>query len=115
MSPSDARRDVAEGLDRIREEVGRAVVSFAYPNGGRSDFDRAHQQALADLGVVLAFSLVSGPAPLSEVTANPYEVRRIYVGWGDDSDRLRLKLLGLSRVFEMVPRMRGADDGRGNG
>jgi peptidoglycan/xylan/chitin deacetylase (PgdA/CDA1 family) len=112
MPPSDARRDIADGLGRIREEVGRSVVSFAYPNGERGDFDRVHKQALADLGVVLAFSLVSGPAPLTEVTADPYGVRRIYVGSGDDSDRLRLKLLGWSRVYEMASRMRGADDGR---
>jgi hypothetical protein len=112
MPPSDARRDIADGLGRIREEVGRSVVSFAYPNGERGDFDRVHKQALADLGVVLAFSLVSGPALLTEVTADPYGVRRIYVGSGDDSDRLRLKLLGWSRVYEMASRMRGADDGR---
>jgi len=114
MTPTDARRDIADGLDRIREEVGRAVVSFAYPNGERGDFNRVHKQVLADLGVVLAFSLVSGPALLSEVGADPYGVRRIYVGRGDDSDRLRLKLLGWSRVIEMASRMRGADDGQEN-
>lgn len=114
MTPTDARRDIADGLDRIREEVGRAVVSFAYPNGERGDFNRVHKQVLADLGVVLAFSLVSGPALLSEVSADPYGVRRIYVGRGDDSDRLRLKLLGWSRVIEMASRMRGADDGQEN-
>jgi peptidoglycan/xylan/chitin deacetylase (PgdA/CDA1 family) len=114
MSPDDARRDIAEGLDRIREELGRAVIGFAYPNGARADFDGSHKQALADLGVAIAFSLVSGPALLSEITTDPYEVRRIYVGQGDDPERLRLKLLGWSRVSEMAPRMRGADGGQEN-
>ena len=107
MSPPDARVDMADGLDRIREELGRAVTAFAYPNGRHTDFEPVHKQALADLGVVLAFSLVSGPALLSEIATDPFGVRRIYVGQGDDPDRLRLKLLGSSRLIEMAPRTRG--------
>jgi len=107
MSLSDARADMAGGLHRIREELGRAVTAFAYPNGERGDFDLVHKQALADLGVVLAFSLVSGPAMLGEITADPFGVRRIYVGQGDDPELLHLKLLGSSRLIEMAPRMRG--------
>jgi hypothetical protein len=104
---------MADGLDRIREELGRDVTAFAYPNGERADFDLVHKQALADLGVVLAFSLVSGPAMLSEITADPFAVRRIYVGQRDDPELLRLKLLGSSRLIEMAPRMRG-DGGQEN-
>jgi hypothetical protein len=107
MSPPDARADMADGLNRIREELGRAVTSFAYPNGERDDFDSAHKQALADLGVVLAFSLVSGPAMLGEISADPFGVRRIYVGRGDDPELLRLKLIGSSRLIEMTSRLRG--------
>jgi peptidoglycan/xylan/chitin deacetylase (PgdA/CDA1 family) len=107
MSPPDARVDMADGLDRIREELGRDVTAFAYPNGERADFDLVHKQALADLGVVLAFSLVSGPAMLSEITADPFAVRRIYVGQRDDPELLRLKLLGSSRLIGMASRMRG--------
>jgi peptidoglycan/xylan/chitin deacetylase (PgdA/CDA1 family) len=107
MSPPDARADMADGLHRIREELGRAVTSFAYPNGERDDFDLAHKRALADLGVVLAFSLLSGPAMLGEITADPFGVRRIYVGRGDDPELLRLKLLGSSRLIDMASRLRG--------
>ncbi|MGH8915050.1 MAG: polysaccharide deacetylase family protein, partial [Acidimicrobiia bacterium] len=49
MSPADARRDIAEGLQRMKEELGRDVVAFAYPNGRRADFGHVHKQALADL------------------------------------------------------------------
>jgi peptidoglycan/xylan/chitin deacetylase (PgdA/CDA1 family) len=112
MSPADARSDMADGLDRIREELGRAVVAFAYPNGGRDDFNPVHKQTLADLGVVVAFSLLSGPALLSEITADPFDVRRIYVGWGDDSERLRLKLFGWGRLSEMSARRRGSGRGK---
>jgi peptidoglycan/xylan/chitin deacetylase (PgdA/CDA1 family) len=110
MAPDEARKDIADGLDRIREELGRAAVAFAYPNGGIADFDSTHQRALADLGVVLAFTLVSGPALLGEIERDPYEVRRVYVGQGDDPERLRLKLLGLGRL----PR-RAARDADGGG
>jgi peptidoglycan/xylan/chitin deacetylase (PgdA/CDA1 family) len=98
MAPDEARQDIADGLNRIREELGRAAVAFAYPNGGSADFGPTHQRALADLGVVLAFTLISGPALLDEVDRDPYEVRRIYVGQGDDPERLRLKLLGFGRL-----------------
>ncbi len=108
MSPESARRDIADGLARIREELDREVIGFAYPNGGRADFDPGHKQMLADLGVRLAFSLVTGPTTWNEIHADPLEVRRIYVGQGDDQERLRLKLLGLSRLTDAVRGRRAA-------
>jgi peptidoglycan/xylan/chitin deacetylase (PgdA/CDA1 family) len=106
LSPDDARREIVDGVDRIREELGSEVLAFAYPNGGRADFGPVDKRVLAELGVALAFSLITGPTTLSEIGADPFEVRRIYVGREDDPERLRLKLLGWSRLSERARRLR---------
>lgn len=107
MDPAEAKRDIAGGLDRIHDELGREVLSFAYPNGQRGDFDAATKTAVSELGIVIAFSLLSGPATLREVARDPLAVRRIYVGANDDPQRLALKLLGWSRVSDLKSRVVG--------
>jgi peptidoglycan/xylan/chitin deacetylase (PgdA/CDA1 family) len=104
MDVPHAREEIRRGLDRMREELGIDVVSFAYPNGGRDDFNDKTERTVAELGISVAFSLASGPALRAEVKRAPLAIRRIYVGEGDTADSLQLKLLGAGRVADLVRR-----------
>ncbi len=104
MGSEEAQADIHQGISRMKQELDRAVTSFAFPNGEPGDFDFSTKEILEDLGVSLAFSLVPGPALLTEVREDPLAVRRIYVGSSDDLERLELKLLGWSRIADFARR-----------
>lgn len=104
MEAEKSRAEIEFGLARLREELGRKMVTFAYPNGGREDFGAAEQKTLHEVGIGHAFSLLPGPASLQEVRKDPLAIRRIYVGESDDADSLQLKMLGLGRVASLLRR-----------
>ncbi len=93
-----ARREVADSVDRVRDETGEAPSGFAYPNGLRGDFDDVAKDAVRSAGVPLAFTLLAGPARRREVRRDPLAIRRVYVHHGDGLDRFVAKVSGLSRL-----------------
>lgn len=91
--------EVRDSVERVRAEVGGAVLGFAYPNGQPGDFDGTARAAVAAAGVPLAFSLVPGPARAAEFRADPLGVRRVYVHHGDDDVRFAAKVAGVPRLL----------------
>jgi peptidoglycan/xylan/chitin deacetylase (PgdA/CDA1 family) len=60
LAPAAARDEIAHSVERIESELGRAVESFAYPNGQRGDFDDRSRDVLRELGIAAACTAVPG-------------------------------------------------------
>lgn len=97
-----ARDEVVKSKRRIEEEIGKQVISFAYPNGGEADFSQEVMQAVAEAGIEVAFSLLSGPTFHGTVKRQPLAVRRIFLSYHDTYERFVLKVSGLTRMLEAV-------------
>lgn len=94
-----AQAEIRTCLARIESELGRPARSFAYTNGGASDFAIEHERILDELGVRAAFSLIPGPALWTEARARPLAIRRIAIHrHDDDAARFEAKLAGLARL-----------------
>jgi peptidoglycan/xylan/chitin deacetylase (PgdA/CDA1 family) len=74
------RRDQIDGsIQRVAELTGRPCRLFAYPNGGREDYDQECVELLRRAGVELAVTAIPG---LSDSRTPLLELRRDGV-WGD--------------------------------
>jgi len=93
----EARKEIIESKRRIEEELGRPVTSFAYPRGGRADFNEEIKEILKEAGFTCAvtsvYQLVSHGADL-------YELGRI--GAGHNLDILSLSLSGLNQDLGFI-------------
>jgi len=98
LDPAVVAKEVGGSVDRVRDEIGRPVLGFAYPNGQPGDFDEIARAAVSTAGVPLAFSLVPGPARSGEVVADPLGIRRVYIHHGDDPTRFGAKVAGIPRL-----------------
>ncbi len=92
-----ARQEIMESKSRIEAELGKPVIGFAYPNGGRGDFSPEIMSLLREAGIEVAFTLLSGPTRLRTVASNPLAIRRIFVGYNDTFPRFLAKLAGFAR------------------
>lgn len=97
ISLEEVRKEVAGSKSKIEEELGERVLGFAYPNGQSSDLNDAIERIVADSGIRAAFTLLSGPSPLSEVQQNPYAIRRIFVSYKDSLPEYALQLSPINR------------------
>lgn len=98
VSPAVAEEEIRSCRERIEQETGRPVRTFAYPNGQRGDFSEMTAAALVRHGFAAAFTLLPGPAPCSEARRQPLAIRRIFVSHKDAPVRFVLKLLGVPRL-----------------
>jgi peptidoglycan/xylan/chitin deacetylase (PgdA/CDA1 family) len=92
VSPEEARRQIRESKRRIEAEIGVPVRSFAYPNGGASDFDEATERIVVEEGFSLAVTTLAGA---NDERTNAYRLRRTGM-WGNDA-RLSVLRLALTR------------------
>ena len=60
LSLERQRREVVDSQRRLSEIVGRPVVQFAYPHGGRRDYTAATKTVVRDAGFETACSAVNG-------------------------------------------------------
>ena len=96
------KKELEESKKRIESELGKPVVSFAYPNGGAADFTHATQGLLRELGYEIAFSLIPGPMRYAAVQNNPYAIRRIFLRHDDTMGRFVAKITGYSRFERFI-------------
>jgi peptidoglycan/xylan/chitin deacetylase (PgdA/CDA1 family) len=96
LDPEAQRAQVLAGQRRLREELGAAVPTFAYPDGSRHAFDHATRTVLREAGVVLACSFYGGHN-LPE-SWDPLDVRRTALPPGARAERTRAAL-ALPQVF----------------
>jgi peptidoglycan/xylan/chitin deacetylase (PgdA/CDA1 family) len=97
-----ARDEVIRSKTRIEEEIGRRVISFAYPNGGEADFSQDVMHVVRESGIEVAFSLLSGPTFYRTVKKRPLAIRRIFLGHHDTYSRFVLKVSGLTRILDAI-------------
>jgi peptidoglycan/xylan/chitin deacetylase (PgdA/CDA1 family) len=98
ISLEQARREIAGSKRRIEAELDRPVTAFAYPNGLTTDFNPALQAVLREAGFEAAFTLVPGPARLTEAQRDPIAIRRIFVHHKDTLPRFAAKVMGIPRL-----------------
>lgn len=79
VTPAQAEDEIKNSKMRIEEELGTVVKGFAYPNGGRADFNREIERLTAKAGYQAAFSLINGPTSQKEIKHNPFAIRRIFI------------------------------------
>jgi peptidoglycan/xylan/chitin deacetylase (PgdA/CDA1 family) len=94
ISLDQARDELSGSKERIEEEIGLPVESFAYPNGGAADFNPAIMALAGEVGYKAAFTLMPGASPYDTLRDSPLEIRRIYIGREDDEARFAAKVSG---------------------
>lgn len=69
------RFEVTESKKAIERHLGRAILSFAYPNGEIGDFDEDIKNILKAAGYKLACTTIFGK---NDKNSDPFELKRIY-------------------------------------
>jgi len=98
VSLEEARDELVHSKSKIEAAINKPVVSFAYPNGQRSDFNNTLVNCVAEAGYQVAFTLVPGPTLYSSVKKSPYTIRRIFLSYRDTFPKFVGKLMGASRL-----------------
>lgn len=80
VSLEQARAEINGSISQIEKELGKSILSFAYPNGLNNDVNSSIENITADAGCKVAFTLINGPVSLREVKSNPFAIRRIFIG-----------------------------------
>jgi peptidoglycan/xylan/chitin deacetylase (PgdA/CDA1 family) len=75
LPEDEAVAEVVESKARLEAEVGRPVVTFAYPNGKAEDFSRGIKAAIAKAGYRAAVTTLFG---VNQAPTDAFELRRIY-------------------------------------
>jgi peptidoglycan/xylan/chitin deacetylase (PgdA/CDA1 family) len=94
-----AQEEVAGSKSRMEEELGEPVLGFAYPNGQASDLNEEIEKIVANSGIRAAFTLLSGPSPLSEVRRDPHAIRRIFISHRHSPAEYAMLLNPLNRYW----------------
>jgi len=97
LTPEEMKREIDDSIAAIRDATGTDVHAFAYPNGLKGDFNATTKALLAETGIRLAFTMLRGPARLSEVKARPLAVRRLHISQEDTPPRFAAKVMGWGR------------------
>ncbi len=92
VSLSRVEEELRLSKEKIEDELGRPVISFAYPNGGVNDFSPEVVSLVKKIGFELAFTLVQGTTRYADIRSNPLTIRRIYLGASDVLPRFVTKL-----------------------
>lgn len=100
LSDDQARAEIEQGREVLRELTGRPVPLFAYPNGRwRQDFDERHRQMVQACGFEAAFS--TEPA-VCRTGADLWALPR-FTPWDRTALRYRLRMLQMQWSREPAP------------
>jgi peptidoglycan/xylan/chitin deacetylase (PgdA/CDA1 family) len=99
ISLDDVTMELSKSKGRIEEELGKPILSFAYPNGQSTDFNTEIVARAIGVGYKAAFTLLPGPTRYSTVLDRPFEIRRVFLGHDDNFSRFVAKLTGIPRVI----------------
>lgn len=95
-SPERVRTEVRECKGTLESITGKAVASFAYPNGSRADFDETSKRELREAGYAASFATIHG---LYRPGDDPFEIRRIGVDNRWPYEELETRASGVLKVF----------------
>lgn len=102
LADDDARAEITGSVQAVAAAIGAPPTAFAYPNGRAVDVDDRIVAFARDAGIAMAFTLVPGPARVSEVRRDPMRIRRVYVHHGDALDRFVAKVAGVPRLVPIL-------------
>jgi peptidoglycan/xylan/chitin deacetylase (PgdA/CDA1 family) len=88
MPLEEARKEILESKRIIEEKTGKAVSTFAYPNGEIGDFNQDIKKILQESKYILACTTLFGS---NDKNTNPFELKRIYTS-GDSLLKFILRL-----------------------
>jgi len=86
-----AFEEIQESKIFIEELLHREIISFSYPYGSCSDFNRSHQEMVRKAGYRLAVTSIYGS---NTVNSNLFTLRRIPVYANDDLNTFEMKIKG---------------------
>jgi peptidoglycan/xylan/chitin deacetylase (PgdA/CDA1 family) len=101
VSLERAEREIVDSKIRIEAEIGKKILSFAYPNGDLSDFSPDIMAILRRAGIEAAFTLLPGPTRQTTIRKNPLGIRRVFVSRRDTIPRFVAKLAGAARLISI--------------
>ena len=93
-----AKHELVESKRLIEQELGKPVDTFAYPNGGRADFNAEIIAVAREAGYKLAFTLLPGSNFFRQLRADPYTIRRVFLSHGDSFPRFVAKVNGIRKI-----------------
>jgi peptidoglycan/xylan/chitin deacetylase (PgdA/CDA1 family) len=88
VSRAEAFSEIMASREAIERVLGRSPDLFAYPNGGRGDFDDAIKQFLRDAGFRCSVTTLQGA---NDARTDPHELRREGM-WDPVAPRALLRL-----------------------
>jgi len=98
ISLEDASAELLQSKQHVEAEIGKPIISFAYPNGQSSDFNNEIMDRVQRAGFEIAFTLLPGPTRRATVLKSPFAIRRIFLSHTDSFHRFAAKLVGLDRI-----------------
>lgn len=98
---SQVEIELAVSKKRVEDEIGKKVLSFAYPNGGPLDFSSEVVDLVRKTGFEAAFTLLPGPVGSRSAQKDPFRIRRVYIGRSDTLPRIAAKLAGAERLLNL--------------
>jgi peptidoglycan/xylan/chitin deacetylase (PgdA/CDA1 family) len=88
-SAREQQDTISGSKQELEQSIGRAVSHFAYPFGGRDDFDDRSVEAVRSAGFDTACTTLPGTARSS---ADPYRLpRRLVMDWGRPRFRVQMQ------------------------
>lgn len=94
-----AEREIKENKEILENLLDRSLQFFAYPNGGKNDFNNDHKDILKDAGYKAAFSLTQN---LSLPHKDPMEISRINVVPEDTIKSLFFRCTGITPIINNI-------------
>jgi peptidoglycan/xylan/chitin deacetylase (PgdA/CDA1 family) len=88
LSATRIREEIVTSKRVIEEKLGTSVTTFAYPKGGRGDFNETTKKLLIEAGYRCAVTTLFG---VNKVGQDAYELRR-GTPWEEDIESFALKL-----------------------
>ena len=92
LSKQEAEGEICLNKEKIEDLTQIPCVFFAYPNGGKNDFNHLHKEILKSAGYRGAFSLTHDRSSFQD---DPMEISRIHVAPEDTIESLDFRFSGI--------------------
>ncbi len=92
LSEDEMMTEISRSNEIVTAHVRKPLTIFAYPNGGKSDFNESAKKVLARCG--FTSSLTTIPGPVTE-KSDPFSIPRYTLDGTDEMYRLRLTVSGI--------------------
>jgi peptidoglycan/xylan/chitin deacetylase (PgdA/CDA1 family) len=99
LSSEECREEIETSVSEVRKLTARSCEFFAYPLGGRQDYNQESVDVLRKLGIRAAVTTLAGP---NDEHVPPLELRRYGAGANENMSLFKLK------VHHLMPRRAGA-------